>query len=74
VYENDAWGRFVMSNTVDSDNDCTEPEVEAEADCNDDAVGPDEENTNDGELDDAMNMKVWLDQGSMPGFQNGEGI
>jgi len=69
VYDNDAWGRFVMSNTVDSDNECTEPEIEAEATCENDA--PVTEDVDDGELDDVMEMNVWLDQGSMPGFQNG---
>ena len=63
VYSNDAWGRFVMTNYVDSDNGCTEPELEAEQGCTKEG---------DGELDDAMDLNVWLDQGSTPGFQNGD--
>ncbi len=62
VYDNDAWGRFIMTNYVDSDNGCTEPELEAEPGCTQDG---------DGELDDAMYLEVWLDQGEIPGFQNG---
>ncbi len=62
VYDNDAWGRFVITNPVDSDNGCTEPEIDAEPAC---------EGDDNGELDDAMNMDVWLDQGATPGFQNG---
>ena len=64
VYDNDAWGKIVMGLTNDLDNSCTEPEGEAEPLCEDD---------NDGELLEAMlpGFSMWLDQGSIPGFQNG---
>ena len=63
VYDNDAWGTFhIVSTTNDSlDNTCTEPELEAEPGC---------QNNNVGELAGAMTTTVWLDQGSIPGFQN----
>lgn len=62
VYDNDAWGKIMHTNTGDMDNSCTEPETEAEPLCTP---------TGDGELDNYMLFSVWLDQGMMPGFQNG---
>lgn len=64
VYDNDAWGQFEFLPTRDADNTCTEPEVEVEGDeCSD----PD----GDGEVDENLRFTAWLDQGSVPGFQNG---
>ena len=62
VYDNDAWGRVLMGNMDSDDNDCTEPEGDEE-----NAPGCD----SDGELLGAMlpGFKMWLDQGSIPGFQ-----
>ncbi len=60
VYDNDAWGRFIISDIEDEEVDCTEPEIEAEPDCIDD---------NDGELRENMIFWAWLDQGETPGFQ-----
>ncbi|MBI2121534.1 MAG: hypothetical protein HYT98_00275 [Candidatus Sungbacteria bacterium] len=62
VYDNDAWGRILMGRMVSADNSCTEPETEAEANCDPDG---------DGELLGAMlpHFSMWLDQGSVPGFQ-----
>lgn len=64
VYDNDAWGRILMSLTGDDDNSCTEPEEES----SDPACGAGE----DGELLEAMlpGFSMCLDQGSIPGFQN----
>ena len=61
VYGNDAWGRVVMTNIVDGENGCTEPELEADPNCTDDG---------EGQLGGALNFNVWLDQGLIPGFQN----
>jgi len=63
VYDNDAWGRFTVLSTGDFDNSCTEPEETAEGAgvCGTDPDG--------GELDNYMQMRAWLDQGGIPGFQ-----
>jgi len=63
VYDNDAWGQFVISSVVDIDNGCTDPEQEAEAGAC--------ENPDDGEIDDNLRFTGWIDQGLIPGFQNG---
>lgn len=67
VYDNDAWGRVYLDGVTDSENDCTEPELEDEPNC---VAGADQ----DGELDNEMQAMIWLDQGTTPGFQcSGEG-
>lgn len=65
VYDNDAWGRITMALDGDEDNSCTEPEEES----GDLTCGEGQ----DGELLEAMlpYFSMWLDQGSIPGFQNG---
>lgn len=60
VYDNDAWGRFVIDEIEDEEVDCTEPEIEAEPGCLAD---------NDGELRENLVFEAWLDQGETPGFQ-----
>jgi predicted ribosomally synthesized peptide with SipW-like signal peptide len=60
VFDNDAWGRMKIDVTKDSDNTCTEPELEAEPDCTP---------SGDGELRKDMDFYVWLDEGETPGFQ-----
>ena len=60
VHDNDAWGRLIIDNLTDSDNGCTEPELEAEQGCTP---------TGDGELRENLSFWVWLDQGETPGFQ-----
>lgn len=64
VYDNDAWGQFLVENVVDRDNTCTEPEQTAE---NDQCSDPD----GDGEVDNYLRFTAWLDQGTTPGFQCG---
>ena len=65
VYDNDAWGQFVIAPTRDADNTCTDPEVAVEGDeCN--------ELNGDGEIDDYLLFTGWLDQGLVAGFQNGD--
>ena len=68
VYDNDAWGQFVIDGVIDRDNTCTGPEirVEGEGVC----VDPD----GDGEIDNYLVFNGWLDQGETPGFQNGEDV
>ncbi|MCI0532608.1 CalY family protein [bacterium] len=61
VYDNDAWGRFSIATSSDDDNSCTEPETDAEPNCDPDG---------EGELDNYIRMRAWLDQGRIPGFQN----
>jgi len=60
VHDNDAWGRIRLANVEDKDNTCTEPEKEDEPNC---------EQDEDGELDENMEVMIWLDQGYTPGFQ-----
>ena len=67
VYDNDAWGQLRIETIEDIDNGCVEPEVEVDDDCDD--VGDPGDN---GELRASMNFHVWLDQGTTPGFQNGD--
>ena len=72
VYNNDAWGRFLINGVKDDDNDCTEPETETALDPECDAVTPgtDLDGNNLGELADNITFYAWLDQGVTPGFQN----
>ncbi len=60
VTNNDAWGRFTVTNVDNLDNSCTEPETEAESLCANDNVG---------ELGQSITFDGWLDQGSVAGFQ-----
>lgn len=62
VYDNDAWGRLVINDISDNENGCVDSaETDAEPNCVDDGLG---------ELRENMTFKFWLDQGSIPGFQN----
>ncbi|MBT9175601.1 MAG: hypothetical protein DDT22_01281 [candidate division WS2 bacterium] len=61
--DNDAWGRLIVTPTLDSDNSCTEPELAAEPGCT--LTGP-------GELRQNLKFWVWLDQGAIHGFQGKE--
>jgi hypothetical protein len=65
VYDNDAWGCFIVDNVVDSDVTCTEPESE---DADDPSCTPNG-NVADGELAEAITFDAWLDDGATPGFQ-----
>ncbi|OHB17621.1 MAG: hypothetical protein A2544_02370 [Candidatus Zambryskibacteria bacterium RIFOXYD2_FULL_43_10] len=66
VYDNDAWGRMLVGNVVNADNDCTEPEDEAmDEGC---TQGPGEGLTG-GELGANLTFHAWLDQGAILGFQ-----
>jgi predicted ribosomally synthesized peptide with SipW-like signal peptide len=71
VYNNDAWGRFLIRNVGDHDNDCTEPETKSnDPECSLVAPGTDLGDNNEGELGQNMTFYAWLDQGAKPGFQN----
>jgi len=61
--QNDACGFVDVNLTSDEDNDCTEPESQAEPNC--DPSGP-------GELNDKMIWKVWNDEGDTQGWQGPE--
>ena len=64
VVDNNAWARFSVDEVSDLDVTCTEPESEStDTDCNP------AETPGDGELQEALNFEVWLDQGTIPGFQ-----
>lgn len=65
VEGNDAWGRMLISNVKDLDNTCTEPEIEAESECQNELNN----GTDDGELRENLMLYAWLDQGVTPGFQ-----
>ena len=70
VYDNNAWGRFVIDNVESNDNTCTEPESDplvVDPECN--AESDTDLNNGEGELAETINFFVWLDQGSDPGFQ-----
>lgn len=62
VYDNDAWGRMKIDVTKDEDNTCTNSEEIAENNACVDPNGP-------GELRENLNFSIWLDEGTMPGFQ-----
>ena len=65
VYDNDAWGRLIIDNLIDSDNTCVEPElIPVDPHCI--AVGP---SATPGELRQNLKFWVWLDDGTTPGFQ-----
>ncbi len=69
VYDNDAWGRFVIDNVQDLDNDCSEPEEESLLDlCT--VLIPEGTASSSGELAENITFHAWLDQGAIPGFQN----
>lgn len=72
VFDNDAWGKFVIDGVNDDDNTCTEPE--SEVDPADDPECSGNPNTDPGqnglgELSENMSFHAWLDQGSILGFQ-----
>ncbi|OGM64682.1 hypothetical protein A2961_01370 [Candidatus Woesebacteria bacterium RIFCSPLOWO2_01_FULL_39_21] len=74
VYNNDAWGRFIISGVTDIDGTCTEPEsdnsvLDVECDTPSETVL---NNSPLGELRENMTFYAWLDQGAIPGFQNGD--
>lgn len=66
VFDNDAWGRIRVTNVLDEDVDCTEPESNDSPDpeCSNDPNSP-----GDGELAENLNFFLWLDEGTVPGFQ-----
>jgi predicted ribosomally synthesized peptide with SipW-like signal peptide len=67
VFDNDSWGRLVISNVQDLENGCTEPENDVpDPSC---GAGNDE-----GELRENLSFWVWLDQGTIPGFQCPDGF
>ena len=68
VYENDAWGQFIIDGIIDQDNTCTGPEIKVEDETGTICVDP----NGDGEIDNYLTFTGWLDQGTTPGFQCGE--
>ena len=68
VVDNDAWAWFRVTPTADSDVTCTEPETEStDPQCSaSPAPAP-----GDGELQEALEFSVWLDDGATLGFQCG---
>ncbi|MEX0622166.1 MAG: TasA family protein [Candidatus Woykebacteria bacterium] len=61
VYNNDAWGRLVISDVQDLENTYLQAELDAG-----DAGVP------DGELRENLGFRIWLDQGQTVGFQGTE--
>lgn len=68
VYDNDAWGRFIVSPVENRENRCNEPEREVDETCGD-QQNP--QGLGLGELDQYLTFSGWLDQGNTPGFQCG---
>ena len=69
VFDNDAWGRIRVTNIADADVDCTEPESEStDTECIVVPTPLPSPDTN-GELSENLNFFLWLDEGSIPGFQ-----
>ena len=68
VFDNDAWGRLIISNVLDEDVDCTEPESEDldDPECSSTSIPA------EGELQDNLEFSIWLDQGLTLGFQNSD--
>jgi predicted ribosomally synthesized peptide with SipW-like signal peptide len=65
VYDNDAWGCFIVDNVSDLDVTCTEPESEStDPECSVDINSP-----GAGELGGVITFDAWLDEGQVPGFQ-----
>lgn len=64
VYDNDAWGQIRVEDIVDNEGTCVEPELDDDPTC--------VASTSPGDLRENMLFYVWLDQGSEPGFQNGD--
>ncbi|MGB3921767.1 MAG: SipW-dependent-type signal peptide-containing protein [Minisyncoccia bacterium] len=67
VYDNDAWGRFVINGVTDLDNTCTEPESDPlvpDPECNAVPGTP-----GAGELAESISFSAWIDDGQTPGFQ-----
>jgi hypothetical protein len=63
----DGCGQIIFSDIKDTGNTCTEPETHSnDADCKNKKPGTIEKN---GELREAMQFSLWLDQGNIPGFQ-----
>ena len=69
VYDNDAWARFSVVETSDLDVTCTEPESDDPDDPECVLPSP---TPGDGELQEALDFNIWLDQGVTPGFQGGD--
>ena len=69
VYDNDAWGQFVVTNVFDRDNTCTGPEDAEDAEDGECGEGNPDEN---GDMDENLRITAWLDQGFLPGFQCGD--
>lgn len=65
LYNNEIWGRLVIDNVTDIDNGCVEPELApVDADC------PSTQSLGGvGELRSNLAFRIWLDEGSMLGFQ-----
>lgn len=70
VYDNDAWGRFVITDVQDVDNTCTEPESNSTDDCAESDI-PDL-TLGSGELAENITFSAWIDDGAIPGFQGPE--
>ena len=68
--DNDACLQLVISDPVDNDNTCTEPEGVAEGDTN---CGITTEGEPAGELRENVLFAMWLDQGAIFGFQGATG-
>jgi len=62
VYDNTAWARIKLANIFDWENGCNEPEDILDDTCLDPGLGQ-------GELDDYLIFTLWMDEGSLAGWQ-----
>lgn len=62
VYDNNAWARIRLADLIDYENGCTEPEEKIDDTCGDPGLG-------EGELDDNLIFTLWMDEGSVSGWQ-----
>jgi len=70
VYDNDSWGRFVISGVQDLDNTCTEPESEViPGSLDPECTASPAPTPGPGELASSISFYAWLDQGEVLGFQ-----
>jgi len=66
VYNNNAWARIRVADIYDYENNCTDPEIEAgDLTC-------DNNDPTHGELSQNLKLTIWLDEGSVEGWQCGE--
>ena len=65
VTSNKAWGRLTMSDLMDYEYGCTEPEEESDNTCGNAGLG-------EGEMSQYLTFTAWVDEGDVKGWQCGD--